>query len=253
MHILNVRIDNVTVQEARRRARDFLRGEGCRTIWTPNPEILVAAHRHSRFRDVLNQGDLNICDGSGISLLTGGRVRRIPGSDFVEDLCDVASQENASVFLLGGRDADTLNDAYNVLQQSYPALPIVGAHTGPSVSITDDGNITLDESANQTILQEILAAGPTILLVGFGHHKQEMWIHRYVKHIPSVRIAMGVGGTFDMIAGKCRRAPKWLRVLHLEWLWRLLIEPRRITRIMTAIILFPILYLCSSKQYEHNQ
>jgi N-acetylglucosaminyldiphosphoundecaprenol N-acetyl-beta-D-mannosaminyltransferase len=92
------------------------------------------------------------------------------------------------------------------------------------------------------MLADIITAAPAILIVAFGHIKQEEWIQQNLKDLPSVQVAIGVGGAFDMISGYLRRAPRLFRFFGLEWLWRFLIQPYRYKRIWKAIITFPYLY-----------
>jgi N-acetylglucosaminyldiphosphoundecaprenol N-acetyl-beta-D-mannosaminyltransferase len=97
-------------------------------------------------------------------------------------------------------------------------------------------------------VKRIESARPHILLVAFGAPAQDMWIATHLKSLPTVRIAMGVGGTFDFLAGDVRRAPLALRILGLEWLWRLILEPWRWKRIWTAVVTFPWLVLRYGKE-----
>jgi N-acetylglucosaminyldiphosphoundecaprenol N-acetyl-beta-D-mannosaminyltransferase len=107
---------------------------------------------------------------------------------------------------------------------------------------------TSDEKTEDAMTRITLFA-PEILLVGFGHPKQERWIANNLHQFPSVKIVVGVGGTFDVWAGRIFRAPKWLRALGLEWLWRLMQEPKRFRRIWNAVIVFPYAWLVS---YFHS-
>src|SRR3989338_8600493 len=101
IHILGVRIDAETIDQAQQKVQDFLRSSEQHTIFTPNPEMLVMAHKNKQFRDVLNRGSLNLCDGKGIELVARGKVKRIAGVDFIMDICKNAAEEGKSVYLLG--------------------------------------------------------------------------------------------------------------------------------------------------------
>src|SRR3989338_5352072 len=94
---------------------------------------------------------------------------------------------------------------------------------------------------NRVIIEHINAVKPEILFVALGHGRQEKWIYENFEKLPSVKLAMGVGGAFDFFAGRIRRAPKLLRSVGLEWLWRLILEPRRYGRILNAVLVFPYL------------
>lgn len=251
--ILGVRLDEVNREQAIELARCFLSGGGPAspagrqyTIFTPNPEMLVAAQKDGYFRNVLNSGSLNICDGRGIELLAKKKLVRIPGIDFFLDLCAFAARENRSVYLLGSGDTSVIIDAAAELRRQFPGLHITGFHPGPRMTNGEWSDTTppsYDSAENNAIMAEINATHPDILFVAFGHGKQEKWIAENLRKMPSVKIAMGVGGAFDLLGGKVGRAPLFLRRLGLEWLWRLMHEPRRIGRIWNATVKFLYLFL----------
>ncbi len=211
--------------------------------------MLVDAQRDVAFKEVLNSGSLNICDGRGVELLSRGRLKRLPGVDFMLDICEIAAQTNARVYLLGSGSSETLHAAKQALQKRFPSLLIVGVHPGPRISLKKEDRIAkldINEHENNDILGGIVMAAPDILFVAFGHIKQEKWIDRYAHALPSVKIAMGVGGAFDYISLRISRAPKWMRIIGLEWLYRLVKEPQRIRRILKAVIIFPFLYIINT-------
>src|SRR3989338_7228877 len=128
IHILGVRIDAEKIDQARQKVREFLHSESQHTIITPNPEMLVLAHRNKNFRDVLNRGSLNLCDGKGIELVSrlslrvrGGRSNlvRIPGVDFMLDICQIAQEEGKSVYLLGSGSQEVVEQARQELLKRY--------------------------------------------------------------------------------------------------------------------------------------
>lgn len=240
--LLGVRIDQVTKKQALDQAAYFLSGETSRTIFTPNPEMLVFAKKYPWFREILNKGDLNLCDGIGAAFFL--KTKRIAGIDFMLDLCALAEQKGKTVYLLGSRDTAIVEKTKECLRKKFFNLNIVGFHPGSIIQLSNNPIIKNDDKEiNKMMIQDIQTKNPDILLIAFGHGKQEWWISEYLKQLPSVKIAMGVGGAFDMLAGKQKRAPKWLRAIGLEWLWRLFSEPRRFSRILTAIFVFPFLVL----------
>lgn len=241
MIVLEVRIDEVNFDEAKRRAIVFLEENTAHTIFTPNPEILADAHADTYFREVLNSGSLNICDGMGIELVTHGKLKRIPGIDFILEICALAEQAGRGVYLLGSGNDEVLKMTKSRLLIKFPLLKIVGTDNGPKIKL-QSYNLMYDKEENDKLLDDIIEKSPDILLVAFGHGKQEKWIYENLKHLPSVRIAMGVGGAFDVLSGKIHRAPRLLRRFGLEWLWRLLVQPSRIGRILKATIFFPYLF-----------
>lgn len=245
MNVLGVRVDNYTKQEALKRVADFLHDGAQHTIFTPNPEMLVDAARDPSFRDILDSGSLNICDGRGIQLVSKEKIERIPGADFMLNICRLAEEKGIGVYLLGGKH---INQTVEQLKKQFSHLKISGSHPGPII-IYHLSFITTNARENDEVIADIVAKAPVILFVGFGHPKQETWIHENLSRMPSVKIAMSVGGAFDFIAGIARRAPRWMRSLGIEWLWRLIIEPWRIGRIWKATAQFLFLYV--TKKNNH--
>lgn len=231
--LLGVRINAVTLLEARDLLLQFLKTGQQYHIMTPNPEMLVHAHRHSSFKDLLNTSALNVPDGVG--LLWAARRRgvmlreRVTGIDLLSALA--SSPGIPPVFLLGAAPG-VAKKAADALVQKHASLCIAGTYAG---SPNDE-----DESV---IIERVNASGAQILFVAYGAPKQDIWIRKNLHKMPAVRIAMGVGGAFDFLAGVRRRAPLVFQSLGIEWLWRLMKEPRRIGRIFTAVIVFPFLVL----------
>lgn len=222
--------------------RGFLQGEKQRHVMTPNNEMLVEATHHENFRQLLNGTDLNIPDSTGLlwmARLTGQRLpERVTGVDTVTALCASLTEETP-VFLLGAKPG-IAEAAAAALFRKNPHLKVVDCFAGSP-----------REEDAVTIVNMIRAAAPRLLLVAFGAPAQDLWIAKYLKEFPSVRVAIGVGGTFDFLAGKVKRAPGFMRSIGLEWLWRLIREPRRIGRIWRAVVVFPLLVLRYGKNAPH--
>lgn len=223
--ILNVRIDNVTYNDAIARVKDFLHEPGLHQIATVNPEFVVIAQSKPEFMRVLNSTALNVPDGVG--LLWAARRRgtplreRVAGQDLMERICALAAEQGIKVFLLGAREG-IAEKAATKLKEKYPSLEIAGCYAGsPSP----------DE--NEPITQRINESGARILFVAYGPPKQELWIARNASRLKNVAVAMGVGGTFDTLAGIVPRAPQWMRDAGFEWTYRLLREPWRLKRQMS--------------------
>jgi len=245
MQILGVILHPTTKRQALRKVDKYLRTSGQKMIFTPNPEMIVHAQRDSYFRDVLNDSHLNICDGIGIEMITKKQIKRIPGSEFFYDVCSLAEEKNKTVFLLGTGNVDTLEKAKKNLQKTHPNLRIVGMHPGPTIKLeaSEYGNVLyFPERDNDDAVDRIIECAPEILFVAFGHEKQEKWIYTYLRDLPSVKVAMGIGGTLEFVSGKIKRAPKIIQKIGLEWFWRLILQPRRIRRIFTAVVIFPMMY-----------
>ncbi len=247
IEILGVPIDAVTRKEAGERAGRFLDDPAAgHMVMTPNPEMLVLAHRDARFAAVLRHADLAVADGFGLLLAAKVRGVRIPeritGVDFIGDLAAIAIRKEKTVFLLGGK-GNVAARAADALKAAHPGLRIAGAENGGTV-MTDDGGVPriAAESMNR-----IRAAKPDILFVAFGHGTQERWIAAHLVELPTVRLAIGIGGAFDFLADDVRRAPAPMRALGLEWLWRLLAQPWRWRRIVDAVIVFPWLAITEKR------
>jgi len=239
--ILGVRIDNLNKKDALDKVRGFLAGDKQNFIFTPNPEMLVDAYSDGYFKNVLNSGDLNISDGFGVSLVSGGKIKRITGSDFMLDICALGQTENKSIFLLGSNSEIVLEKTAVKLKQLFPKLKITGFNLGPKVDyliVEDDKKIFYTGEANDQAIHEIIMTAPDILFVAFGHNKQEKWIYENIKNLPSVKVAMGVGGAFDYLSGTVKRAPCFMRKIGLEWLYRLFVQPSRLKRILKATVAF---------------
>jgi len=241
MEILGVRIDNFTKIELLQKIKNFLDSDKQCKIFTPNPEMLVLAQQFSYFKEVLNRGDLNLCDGFGITLVSLGKIKRIPGSDFIWDLCKIAQENDKSIFLLGSGDEKVLSEGRKALNTKFAQLKIVGTDIGPKIRIVD-GKIELSAEENNKLINKVNESGAEIIFVAFGQIKQEIWIEQFLPNLPKIKLAIGIGGALDYISGKVKRAPKFLRAVGLEWLWRLINEPKRIKRIFNATFKFIYYY-----------
>lgn len=234
--LLGIPIDAITRDQALERLQAMLRSEKQHHVMTPNSEMLVAARKNPTFRHVLERSDLNLPDSQGIQTMgayTGQFVpERVTGVDTVTALCATLGDAD-SVFLLGAAPGVAEQAAVTLLAKN-PHLHIAG---------TFAGSPRYEDAL--TVVEQINAVQPHILFVAYGAPQQDLWIATYLKDLPSVRIAMGVGGTFDFLAGTRKRAPRIFQKMGLEWLWRLILEPRRFPRIFTAVILFPLLVILS--------
>ena len=246
MKVLGVKINSLLIGEAVEIARNFLYNNKQNIIFTPNPEMLVDAQVDEYFKTVLNNGDLNISDGFGVTLVSFGKIKRIAGIDFLYRLCKLAQEENKSMYLLGSGSREILKKTKENLKQIFPQLRLAGFHPGPQIdflTIEDKQTIVPDQENNDQALHEIIMTAPDILLVAFGHNKQEKWIYENIKNCSSVKVAMGVGGSFDYISGAVRRAPCFVRKIGLEWLYRLFRQPWRFARVFKATVIFITLYI----------
>lgn len=232
--IFNIHLTDLSDQELNRLISDWLKGDQPKIIVTPNPEFILLTRHDQKFAKLLNKADLAIPDGIGlkyaVAALTGQNLEhRHTGVDTLEYLASTG----ARLALVGGKKETTEKAAEN-LKNKFPNVNIV---------VIDPGQISETGTPSQTTIEEIKKAEPKILAVALGQGKQEKFIAQILKSLPSVRIAIGVGGAPDMLAGSLPRAPQFMRQIGLEWLWRLFIEPKRWPRIFRAVIIFPIIVI----------
>jgi len=246
VHIFGVRVDSLSRGDFKKKIADFLHAKTQHTIFTPNPEMLLAARRDTVFRLLLNNGSLNICDGRGIQFVVKEPIERIPGVDAMLDICREAAKKGKKIYLLGSRNQETVIQTRVALESQFPGIQIAGGHPGVPLCV-EKNVLATDEKKDKEIIEDIRHASPDVLFVAFGHNKQERWIERSLHSLPSVKIAMGVGGAFDFVSGRVRRAPRCMRSLGLEWLWRLFRQPWRVGRIFRAAVVFPVYYYFSKK------
>ncbi len=219
--ILGVRVDNVNCDDAMARVEFFLRERGVHQIATVNPEFVVIAQKDAEFRRVLNQCALNVPDGVGL-LWASRRLdkplrERVTGQEMVARIAALAAQRGDRIFFLGAREG-VAERAAERLKERYSGLRIGGCYAGSP---------TVEEE--QRIVERINESKARILFVAFGPPQQEFWIARNISKL-NVAVAMGVGGTFDTLAGLAPRAPQWMQRAGFEWTYRLLREPRRFKR-----------------------
>lgn len=234
VHLLGVPIHAVTMQEAVHYCNEAILSAHFRHVVTPNNEMLIEAQHNQQFFRVLQQADLLVPDSTGLlfgATLTGQQLKgRVRGVDLLENFCMQAPKQ-ANIFLLGAGPGVAAKAAA-VLVAKNPALQIVGTFSGSP-----------KQKDAAEIIKCINDSGANVLFVAYGAPAQDMWIAKYAKDMPNVRLAMGIGGSFDFIAGTVRRAPRILRVVGLEWCWRLLLQPKRYKRIFNAVIIFPYLVM----------
>jgi N-acetylglucosaminyldiphosphoundecaprenol N-acetyl-beta-D-mannosaminyltransferase len=239
--IFGVRIDDVATEpRLRGLCETFLDGDRTARIFTPNPEILLYAREHRDFADVLASADLALPDGTGVALVqivrTGRRVRRWPGVEIAALLLRIAEERGETVAFVGG-SGTAAGRAAAAWHARLPRVRTVVVAAG--VPFGEDG-LARPVERDAELARAVASSEPAIVLVGLGAPKQERWIARHAHEVPSARIMIGVGGAFDMWAGHLRRAPRPVRRIGLEWLWRLALEPRRWRRVLRATIVFPV-------------
>lgn len=219
--VLGVGFDNLTMAEAVGAALALIDGGSGRYVVTPNPEIVMLAREDVRLRAALDGAALVLPDGIGVvkgAKILGTPLKgKLPGIDFAAGVMAKLAEKGGSVFLFGAKPG-IAEKAGEALSARYPGLRIAGLNDG---YFSDDA----------PIVTKINAASPDLLLVCLGAPKQEFWMRKYDGRL-NVGLMAGLGGSLDVFAGAVSRAPKIWQDLGLEWLYRLIREPKRIGRMM---------------------
>ena len=214
--IFGVKIDSLTMEEALERIGQFLESGRQHYIVLPYSEFIVRAQKDEGFRKILNNADLSLCESRGLWF-----VAKFLGKSLKENICGPdlicrLSKEKCKMFLLGGTEE---------------VAKSVKEKLGKNIIGAEDGYQDLNN-----VIKKINKAKPEILIAALGgSSKQEKWIYENLAKMPSVKAAIGVGGAFDFISGRVKRAPKFLQKIGLEWLWRLILQPRRIKRVFEGV------------------
>ncbi|OMF13122.1 glycosyltransferase [Paenibacillus sp. FSL H7-0331] len=192
-------------------------------IITANPIMVMSAVDSSTYMQLLQAADLVVPDGAGIvwaANYVGNPVaERVTGFDLLHRMMQLGEPKGWKVYLLGA-SPEMIEAAASSLKRQYPALQLVGYR---------DGYFQADEDA--AVIANIREHDPDILLIGRSADKQEPWIAQYKQQL-RVPVIMGVGGSFDVLSGKLKRAPVMFQRLRLEWFYRLLQEPWRYKRML---------------------
>jgi exopolysaccharide biosynthesis WecB/TagA/CpsF family protein len=216
--ILNAEIDNLTELEALQQIKQGV-------VFTPNVDHLILLQNDPSFLKVYETADYKLCDSKilyYVSRFLGSPVKeKLSGSDFFPAFCNYhKDNEEIKVFLLGAKEGVAAQAQENINAKLGREI-IVGSHS-PSFGFEKN------EEECLKIIEEINSSGATVLAVGVGAPKQEKWIHQYKDKLPNIKIFFAIGATIDFEAGNKKRAPKWVTEVGLEWLYRLLSEPKRL-------------------------
>ena len=259
VEIVDVPIDNLTYEEVLEHIDGFIKNDRKVYIVTANPEMVLNASKDEEFLEVLRSAEIVTPDGIGILwaanylskpppkrkirryfqlygslfsiLFSPKRLRsplkeRVTGTDLLKKIVGLSEKKAWQIFLLGASPG-IAKKVIQKFSKIYPKAKFAG-HFAGSPEADDEDEIC--ELINQ--------AKPDILFVAYGSPKQEFWIHHNLFKLNSVKVAIGVGGAFDFYAGKLKRAPKWMQKIGLEWLFRLIRQPKRIFRIWNATVRF---------------
>ncbi len=223
VEILGIPLQRTTMGAALEKAAEFVAAKKPHLIATANPEMIMLAQEDLLLAEILKRADLVVADGIGAvwasRILRQPLPERIPGIELAEGLLRLAAEKGWRVFFLGA-EKGVADKAARQLRQKYPALPIVGTHHGFFHTAPE----------NKAVLEKIRKSRPQILLAGLGVPRQEKWLAANLGTL-EIPLGIGIGGSFNVWAGTVKRAPLWLRQLHLEWFYRLIKQPWRIKRL----------------------
>lgn len=237
--ILGVGVDSVTMNEALNQIENYFVERKPRLIATANAEMLMRATQDEELKSILNSADLVVPDGAGTVWaahhLGYDMPERVAGYDLAQELMKNSPAKNRRIYFFGSAP-NVAEKAKLKAEELYPGIQIVG---------TRNGFFTADDEPQ--IIEDIKSAQPDLLLVALGVPKQEKWLFKYKDEL-QVPVSIGVGGTFDVMAGVMKRAPKWMQKAKLEWLFRAILQPQRAGRLI-ALPKF-VLKVHSSKQKQ---
>jgi N-acetylglucosaminyldiphosphoundecaprenol N-acetyl-beta-D-mannosaminyltransferase len=220
--LFGVPIDCLTTEEALERLKQIIRERIPQLIVTADAACVVQAQKDPAFMRILQSAAIITADGSGVSWalrrFLGKPIQRVSGVDLVAHLCALSAREGFRIFLLGAEPGVAEQAAGNLVKK-YPGCQIVGTHHG-----------YFDPSRDREIAEYVAKFKPDILLVALGMPRQEKFIDS-TKEVIRAPVAMGIGGSLDVFSGKTRRAPRFMRKLGVEWMWRLMLDPTKIKKV----------------------
>lgn len=239
LEILGIGIDRIDSNEALRQIGQFIASGTPHQIVTANAEIIYQASKNEKMKDVINAAQMVTADGSGVvwasRQLGQPLAQRVTGIDLVNSICEQSAKDKWKIYILGSAPgvADT---AANNIRDRFPGCNIVGTHHG-----------YFNEQEEAQIIAELEQLQPDVLFVALGAPKQEYWIADHIQQL-NIPVAMGIGGSMDVLSGNVKRAPKWMQKMSLEWLYRLLIQPTRFKRVLAL----PKFMLAVKKQAKNK-
>ena len=223
IEVLGIKVDCLSVDELHREILRFIKGGGHHLVTNVNVNALNLTYKNGWMAQFLNSASINFCDGAGVILgarILGHRIPcRITYADWMWQLAEFAEMHDLSFFFLGGRPC-IAEKAANRLREKHPGLRILATEHGYFQK-------TSGSQENAKVIDRINQTGADILVVAFGMPAQELWLHENWHRINS-NVALTAGAAFDFISGETPRGPRWMTANGLEWLARLLLEPRRL-------------------------
>lgn len=223
VEVLGVPIASLTMREAVEQVEEYMEQRTGVLVATANAEMLMRAAQDAELKDILNRAALVVPDGAGTvwaaHYLGYEMPERVAGYDLAQKLLQRSPAQNHRIFFFGAAPG-IAEKAKAKAEQLYPGIQIVGVRNG-----------FFTEADNQAIVKQIQEAHPDLLLAALGVPKQEKWLAAHLAEL-GVPVSIGVGGTFDVMAGVMKRAPRWVQQAKLEWLFRGMLQPKRAGRLL---------------------
>ena len=220
-YVLGMRVDATSYEDASRRVAQWARDGRSAYVCVATVHMIMEAFDSSEFQRVVNGADLVTPDGRplvwALRSLGVGSATQVRGADLTSHVVERAAREGIPVGLYGGTP-ELLETFARLLEKRYPGVRVVCRIAPPFRPLTPE--------EDESVTNEILSSGARLLFVGIGCPKQERWMEAHKERIPAVML--GVGAAFDFHTGRVRQAPGWMQVAGLEWLFRLLMDPRRL-------------------------
>lgn len=220
--ILGIPFDNLTRVEFLTRLLERMEANKKTFLVTANPEIVMYAKEDDEYYHLLLNADYIAPDGIGIvraAKKLGTPIKeRVPGFELMLGLLELSNMHKKRVYFIGAKE-EVVTQAVKNAGKVWPNLVVAGYHHG------------YFDHSNNGMIERIKSLEPDLILVAFGFPRQEKWIHQYLETAEH-GIAVGVGGSFDVLSGKAKRAPKIVQKLHIEWLYRLVKQPSRYRRML---------------------
>ena len=221
--ILGVNINKLNMELAVKTAEGFLDSDGFHCIYTPNSEIVMSAYKNEEFRDIINKADLRTADGIGLvhaaKILGSPLEERVAGFDLVMKILEDLPKLGKSVYFFGSAPG-VADEAKAKLEEKFPGINVCGTANG-----------YFDAEREKEVIEEINSLKPDLLFVCLGAPKQEKWLHAHIDEL-DVGVAFGLGGSLDVFAGTVKRAPEFFQKHGIEWLYRLMKQPKRAIRML---------------------
>lgn len=242
LRILGIKLSIVSHEQVFEKISKYLKSKKQHYIVTPNPEIILKAQKNEHYFHALNAASLSLPDAMGIKLsawFSFVNLKRITGADLSLELLSYAEENKIKVGIINWQGGlSSAEEIKNALKKKYPKLQFQALDAHREWKLGDYELINIFE--------------PEILFVTFGNPYQELFLYDYLPRLPYVKLGLAVGSAFDYLTGKVKRAPKMMRVLGFEWLWRIFVRPKgkkawkqslRVKRIFDAFVVFPFAFL----------